>query len=352
MTEQMNAPSTLRLNDDLQKLGFDNDSIDVLAKVLTNWRHGGKHMSRNRFKNENRAKRDSIEWLRNSEFIKEQSGDIYEPQFAAFAVLVAAKKRAATALLRPMEFTLVQVKRSIRENPDCTSIPFKKFACGFEQEGNLIDALRLISSGPFRIHFNGFSDLQTATVGFTDDVFKTAALREEISKYLTTMVGNRRRGSFAPFGQNFLELSTFSLASLELVPDAFEQAKTAIEKTRSEPAAAITSAAACLEAVLKWIAHHEGLSYSAGAKLRELLDICRDAVALGSNSTHSLAKTIATLCHQIPEARNALSNAHGKGPGAVPATRQEARFIVGTCVHLAECLLDRWEGQRQARAAN
>lgn len=97
---------------------------------------------------------------------------------------------------------------------------------------------------------------------------------------------------------------------------------------------------------LKHIAYAEGIPMSSAIKLPELFKLCKPVCGLGSDASHKMGRSIASLCTEISEARNVLGDSHGKSPDAPAPTRSEARFIVGVALHLSDCLLERYEAHR------
>lgn len=141
-------------------------------------------------------------------------------------------------------------------------------------------------------------------------------------------------------------LNTFSIDKLLLIADAHEKANRALSQWNSAPDTAISSAKSALEATLKYIAHAEGLPMSGAITIPQLLTLCKPVCGLGSDPSHKMSRSIASLCTEIAEARNILGDSHGKSPGTPAPTRSEARFIVGVALQLSDCLLERYEAYR------
>lgn len=133
------------------------------------------------------------------------------------------------------------------------------------------------------------------------------------------------------------------MTKLELAPDAYSNAKNALDRVMREPSSAIGSAKSALESVLKMIV--DGAPLKENPKLTQLITSCQPALGLDGEFV-DLGRAITTLVMRIAEIRNVYSDGHGKAPGQRGATQAEARLVVGTSLLLCDYLLERWEAKR------
>jgi Abortive infection C-terminus len=330
----------------IEKLGFDVAALGILSKAVENWFSQSERLTAARFRSRNRKAAGQLEWLVNKQFLRSEHGN-YVPQFSAFSILLVAKKRIASRLLRPMELALKTARRLLRENPDRNYIPLSEFSKDLSSDFQAVEALRLLGTAGLQFTVNNEIN---PTVHFDDSIFRDKTFLTFVSRHVEMICRQSQLHSSIAVNQApDFPVNTFTLRNLALVSDALRQATSALNNISNHPEAAISEAKSALEAALKWIAQREDVEFQNGVSLPKLLNLCKPVLALGSNPSHTLARAIASMCNAIAEARNLLGNSHGKSPNAVAPTRSEARLIVGVTLQLTECLLERWEATHQTR---
>lgn len=332
----------------MHKRGLTKRALDLLALIMINWAESEIKIAPAVFRRDYRRDSDLIRWLEERRFLVAQNQLPYEPQFSAFCATLVGKKRIAVSLFRDMKPVVRRALEMLDRDPLRTVVPFDEFVGALPTSANTVAVLKLLGSASLGIHLN--SDHGAWTVQFSEETLKGRNLLGYVSSYLD-MTTRSTLGSSAWSPTSNAELGTFSIDNLLLVEEVHKHATRALSQHNSAPDAAISSAKSTLESTLKYIAHAEGIAVTSAVKLPELFRLCRSACGLGSEASHKMGRSIASLCTEIAEARNALGDSHGKSPGAIAPTRSEARFIVGVALHLSECLLERHEVRRMGLSA-
>lgn len=328
-----------RHSEALQKSGVTARAIELLAIILSDSVQR-KKIAAAEFRRDHRRDASLLEWLEQRRFIYTEGQSPYVPQFNAFCAVLVAKKRIAVSLFKEMKWTVGRALELLHLNPLRTQVSFSEFEGLSEISDHTFPALELLGSASIGIHLS-FAD-GVPLVQFSEQTLRGKKLLGYISGHLDmiTRSTNGLHTYMQPTGQG---LNTFSLDKLLLVADAHEKAGRALTQWSSAPDTAISSAKSALEATLKYIAHAEALPLHSGITIPQLLTLCKPVCGLGSDPSHKMSRSIASLCTEIAEARNVLGDSHGKSPGAPIPTRSEARFIVGMALHLSDCLLERYE---------
>jgi hypothetical protein len=295
------------------------------------------------FRRDHQRDRKSIQWLEDKQFITSRDHRPYEPQFSAFCVTLVHKKKVACALFNEMKSLIRLALTMQHQDPTRTAVSYEEFVSSLPISDYTLAALKLLSSSSLGIQVNMQGNAKT--VQFSEHTLEGKNLLGYVSFY-TAMITRPTLASSFGVQSNGIELNTFSMSNLLLVDEAHKHALLALAQHRSAPDTAISSAKSTLESTLKYIAQKEGISVPNGISLPKLLNICKVACALGSDPSHKISRSVTSLFSEIAEARNSLGDSHGKAPGSVAPTRSEARFIVGVALHLAECLLERYESQQ------
>jgi hypothetical protein len=329
----------------LQKYGVTERAIELLAIISVDFVNASE-MAPAVFRHNHRPDAPLIRWLEERRFIT-SSGTSYVPQFYAFCATLAAKKRVAASLYNEMKRVIRRALELLDEDPQRTHVSLEKFALKLPISANTIPAIKLLESASLGIYLSPTSPLN---IQFTEETLKGKNLLNFVSSQLD-MITHQRPGGFVSSQSPGAELNTFSINNLLLVEEAHKHAERALVQHQSTPDTAISSAKSTLESTLKYIAHAEGVAIANAIKLPELFKLCKPLCGLGSDASHKMGRTIASLCTEIAEARNKLGDSHGKSPGALAPTRSEARFIVGVALHLSECLLERYEATRMTKGA-
>jgi Abortive infection C-terminus len=327
----------------LTRFGLTKRMVELLSIISLDLVNG-TGVSPAFFHRDHRRDLESILWLQDKQFITARDDRPYEPQFNAFCAILVCRKKVADALFGQMKRLIRRALDMWQQDPSRLVIPYDEFVATLPASAYNLPALKLLSSSPLGIHVNTQGD--TKTVQFSENTRKGKDLLKYVNSYVEMIMQP------SPFGSSWSqstagELSTFSLSNLLLAKESHKHALRALEQYRSAPDTAISSAKSALESTLKYIAYQEGIEVQNGVKLPELLNRCKQACGLGSEPSHKMSRSIASLCTEIAEARNLLGDSHGKPPGAVSPTRSEARFIVGVALHLSECLLERYDSRRK-----
>jgi hypothetical protein len=119
----------------------------------------------------------------------------------------------------------------------------------------------------------------------------------------------------------------------------------AIERVEAEPDAAITSARTLLESVCLHVLHERGVAYTNDGDLQRLyrrtvqeLQIAPDQQT--DQAFRQLTGGCLTVVNAMAGLRNALGDAHGRGPEDAAAARRHARLIVNSACTLAAFLIE------------
>lgn len=331
----------------LHKFGLTGRTLELLSIISVNWIKKAE-VAPAVFRRDHRRDVELIRWLEDRRFIATQVACPYEPQFIAFCATLAARKKVAVSLFSEMKRVVRRALEMLHRDPLRTVVPFEEFAASLPISVNTIPALKLLGSASLGFHLNTHEGVQT--VQFSEETLKGQKLLGYVSSYLD-MTTRTPPGVLAWPQASGAELNTFSINNLLLVEEVHKHAKRALSQHHSAPDTAISSAKSTLESTLKYIAHAEGIEVSNAIKLPDLFKLCRPACGLGSDPSHKMGRSIASLCTEISEARNTLGDSHGKSPGATAPTRSEARFIVGVALHLSECLLERYEARRMTSSS-
>ena len=184
-----------------------------------------------------------------------------------------------------------------------------------------IPAVKLLGTASLGIYLNSANGVEL--IQFSEETLKGKKLLSYISGHLGMMTrsANSLHTSMRSTGR---DSNTFSIDKLLLVADAHEKAERALSQWNSAPDTAISSAKSALEATLKYIAHAENIPMASAITLPRLLTLCKSVCGLGSDPSHKMSRSIASLCSEIAEARNVLGDSHGKSPVASVPTRSEA----------------------------
>lgn len=330
----------------LKRLDMSARAIDILSTVTSDWVEG-VDIPAAVFRRNHRRDTSLLRTLEDRRFIATQNTSHYEPQFNAFCVILADKRRVATHLFREMKQIIQSALIQLDRDPMRPVITYDELVSLPSRSALTVPALRLLSSSGLGIYFS--STTEVATVQLTEEVFKGKNLLAYVSSYLTMLAqSSLALGPPSKAAAPSIALDTFSIENLLLVEEAHKHAARAISQYRSAPDTAISSAKSALESCLKYIAHQEKLAITASIKLPELFKACRQYCGLGSDATHKMGRSIASLCTEIAEARNSLGDSHGKSPGSITPTRAEAKFVVGVALQLSDCLLERYEAHRMS----
>lgn len=326
----------------LRKFGVTERATELLAIISTDWVQGAQ-VAAAEFRRDHRRDDVLLRWLEERRFIASDGKSPYVPEFNAFCVTLVARKRIAVSLFREMKLTVSRALELLHREPLRTQVRLDEFTAQFQISPHTMPAVKLLGTASLGIHLNSASGVQL--IQFSEETLKGKKLLGYISGHLD-MITRSANSLFAltqPMGQG---LNTFSIDKLLLVADAHEKADRALSQWNSAPDTSISSAKSALEATLKYIAHAEGLPMSGAITIPQLLTLCKPVCGLGSDPSHKMSRSIASLCAEIAEARNVLGDSHGKSPAAPAPTRSEARFIVGVALHLSDCLLERYEAHR------
>lgn len=326
----------------LHKFGVTERAIELLAIISAQWVQGVE-VAAAEFRRDHRRDADLLRLLEDRRFIASEGKSPYVPQFNGFCAALVARKRVAVALFGEMKIIVSRALELLDEDPLRTQVRFDEFAAPFSVSEHTVPALKLLGSASLGIHLNSGNDIQT--VQFSEDTLRGRKMLSYVSGYLDMIIRTSAISSswVQPAGQ---ELNTFSINNLLLVVEVHKHATRALSQHHIAPDTAISSAKSALESTLKYIAHTEGIKVSSAVKLPELFKLCKPVCGLGSDASHKMGRSIASLCTEIAEARNILGDSHGKSPDASAPTRSEARFIVGVALHLSDCLLERYEAHR------
>lgn len=326
----------------LHKFGVTERAIHLLAIISTDWIRGGQ-VAAAEFRRDHRRDADLVRWLEDRRFIVSEGTSPYVPLFNGFCAALVARKQVALALFGEMKKIVSRALVLLNQNPLRTQVRLDEFTSPFSVSVLTVPALKLLGSASLGIHFNTGNDVQT--VQFSEDTLRGQKMLSYVSGYLDMII--RPSGISSHWLQTAgQELNTFSINNLLLVEEVHKHASRALSQHHSAPDTAISSAKSALESTLKYIAHTEGIEVSSAVKLPELFKLCKPVCGLGSDASHKMGRSIASLCTEIAEARNVLGDSHGKSPDAPAPTRSEARFIVGVALHLSDCLLERYEAHQ------
>lgn len=328
--------------DALNKFGVTERAINLLAIISVDWVHE-TGVAAAEFRRDYRRDAELLRWMEDRRFIVSEGASPYAPQFNGFCAALVARKKIAVALFGEMKTIVNRALELLDQNPLRTAVRISEFVVPFSGSSLTVPALKLLGSASLGIHFNAGGDVQT--VQFSEETLRGRKLLSYVSGYLDIILRPSVISSteLALAGK---ELTTFSINNLLLVEEVHKHASRALSQHHSAPDTAISSAKSTLESTLKYIAHTEGIEVSRAVKLPELFKLCKPFCGLGSDASHKMGRSIASMCTEIAEARNALGDSHGKSPDAPAPTRSEARFIVGVALHLSDCLLERYEAHR------
>lgn len=328
--------------DSLHKNGITERTIELLKIISTDWVEGVGTAAAE-FRRDHRRDGVLLKWLEERRFIASEGQSPYVPDFNAFCAILVARKRIAVSLLGEMKLIVSRALELLDSEPLRTLVRLDEFASQYPVSPLTIPAMKLLGTASLGIHLNSANGVQM--IQFSEETLNGKKLLAYISRHLD-MITRSASGLFAPSQPMGRSVNTFSIDRLLLVADAYEKADRALTQWNSAPDTAISSAKSALEATLKYIVHTEGLPMSGAITLPQLLNLCKPVCGLGSDPTHKMSRSIASLCTEIAEARNVLGDSHGKSPSAPVPTRSEARFIAGVALHLADCLLERYEAHR------
>ncbi|MFC6282570.1 MULTISPECIES: hypothetical protein [Polaromonas] len=326
----------------LQRFGITDRATELLAVISTEWVQGSK-IAAAEFRRDHRRDGHLLRWLEERRFIASDGRSPYIPEFNAFCVMLAARKRIALSLFKDMKLIIGRALDLLHHEPLRTQVRLDEFASQLQTSPYTLPALKLLGTSSLGIYVSTDSGVQL--VQFSEETLKGKKLLGYVSAHLE-MLTRSGSGIFGPPDNTGQGLNTFSIDKLLLVEDAYEKAGRALSQLNSAPDGAISSAKSALEATLKYIAHTENLEMHGGITIPQLLKLCKPFCGLGSDPSHKMSRSIASLCTEIAEARNILGDSHGKAPGALAPTRAESRFIVGVTLHLSDCLLERYEAHR------
>lgn len=124
----------------------------------------------------------------------------------------------------------------------------------------------------------------------------------------------------------------------------------ALERRGNDPAAAITSARTLLETVCKLILDSDRVPYGDAADLPQLYRTVAKRLTLAPDQqTEAIFRQVFGGCQTVVEglgaARNRLSDAHGRSPGAVPPGPRHAHLAVNLAGAMATFLIETWQEQ-------
>ncbi|WP_169801520.1 abortive infection family protein [Hydrogenophaga palleronii] len=302
---------------------------------------GEMALTREQFRQKHRAKQKEIDWLEGGSFLKlhqTPASTTYRLEFLGFAMLVCVRTSRAEALRVLMDKILRLVKRNLA-NPELTnvtSIPLGNLASRINHglpECHLRVALRILSTSSIGVHMHE-PTTGAESVNYSDSVYHVSNMLG-YSLHFVRGYGARARASLFSAPE-----APLSLTKLQLVPDAYTNAKNALDRVLGDPSSAIGSAKSALEGVLKMVAVNSVVQVN--PSLPQLVKACQADLRLDGEFV-DLGRTVTTLVQRIAEIRNVYSDGHGKAPGQRGATQAEAKFVVGTTLLLCDFLLERWE---------
>lgn len=345
-TPKSETPTLAALNalhlDALHKFGVTERAIELLSIISVDWVQG-VGVAAAEFRRDHRRDDVLLRWLTDRRFIASEGASPYVPEFNAFCAILVARKRIAVSLFGEMKLIVKRALELLHREPLRTHVRFDEFTAHYPLSPLTVPAMKLLGTASLGIYLSSASGV--SLIQFSEETLKGKKLLDYVSGYLDmiTRSANSEHTLLQPKGR---ELNTFSMDKLLLVADAHEKAGRALSQWNSAPDTAISSAKSALEATLKYIAHAEGLPMSGAMSLPQLLTLCKPVCGLGSDPSHKMGRSVASLCTEIAEARNVLGDSHGKSPAGPIPTRAEARFIVGVALHLSDCLLERYEAHR------
>jgi hypothetical protein len=334
-------------NSVLERYGIAPETLKALDVIAKNWLQGPDALSTLRLRHEHRTMAKAFDWLSNKQLVNDQFQGTYELRFAGYAALLVAGKRVALTLRPVIDDLLKAAARNIAAMPERTHCSLDEFWGSTPdptEEAALVAALQLLSTAGFGIYLNASFGSAEHSVGFFDHVLDYRDVIACTAEYMETF--------FAPpvVDLPVPEFSAFSLASLALSPQTFSDARIALDRVPKDPEGAITVAKASLESTFHWLAQKHGdLALTRSMSTMDMLQACKRPLGLEGPAAQDLLRALLTLCNRVTEARNQLSDAHGKPPNAVGATRSEARLVVGSCLLASAFLLERWEAMQTAR---
>ena len=131
----------------------------------------------------------------------------------------------------------------------------------------------------------------------------------------------------------------------------------ALDRRRSDPEGAITSARALLETVCKHILDDASVSYATDAKLPALYKLTADRLNLAPDQhSERVFKQVLGGCQSVVEGlgalRNRLSDAHGQGKRPVKPSARHAELAVNLAGTMATFLVATWEAREDGGDAN
>lgn len=138
-----------------------------------------------------------------------------------------------------------------------------------------------------------------------------------------------------------------------MCPRALEDCQKAHERLISDPSGAITSARAMLESAIKWIHHQRKIepplpTVSSARRLKDCLKL------LGGEDNDferpgvkPMVFGLEAAVNGLDEARNAMSDGHGKSPDAPEVSHRVARLIVELATTVTTFLLATYESRQR-----
>ena len=235
-------------------------------------------------------------------------------------------------------------------------MPWSEFAReldapGVEEPSSML-ALDLLQDASVGITSGGNLPAENRLVSMTDDVFEyptvLLAIRRAIDIHFSRTPPDAVAAAAVPAISG---LNEYQLRRLSLSPLSLAEAGKAAARLDSDPAAAVTSSRALLEATFKWIAHEAGIPLDSGLSLNQMLRECKRALALDQAHAADLSRALIRICDILGVLRNDLSDAHGRRPGERRATVGEAHLAVSSSMATAAYLLDRFEAAVQMRTS-
>ncbi len=322
----------------MERSGFTDARLAIGGEVYQLWR-ARESESIKEFRYRQRERRADLDWLVNQQIIKGADGAGYKPTLLLHAALYAFRRKSAIAVHAVLEASYQAAKRIRSGSPHLESVSLQelrsKVNSGHE-ESLLRDVLTFCDpscgiylTGESRGHV-AITEHLDASPDFLTALHKFVDMRLRLTQFLFPVV-------------DFSDAS--HVATLTSVPAAHESAIKAMNHIRTEPDAAITSARSALEALLKFVAHQEGIELAPSASIGQMMAACRQPLVL-DGMFMDLARAVTSVVNAVFQLRNALGDSHGRAPGDRRATPSEARLVVMSSVALAVFLLERWESGR------
>ncbi len=341
-----NSPKQLKatFGPKLADWGLDNPRLTVLDAVLENWLRADAAEDIDHFRQRVRRKRGyggALDDLVSRQLVAHSGGgNLYEPKFQGFCLLLASGSRNAVKLRSVMDVLFRLIRKYLDESPP----RHQRSSTQVKQElpddlsSFLIPAIKLLSETGAGI------SLGSPATPYPDVNFTDAVLRYSSPNQLAWTFLENYHGTSWPAHAGFTPISLpFDLMRLQISPEVHASATKAIGNLACSPDTAVSHARAALESTFKHVLgpDHPQLQ----DKLPRQASAVRDLLQLEGEFS-DLGSRLAGVMEAIGAIRNKFGDSHGRAPGDRGATRAEAQLTVGTALLLCEFLLDRWEAVR------